>query len=1017
MKKAPRKIGVGSGGGGGGRPAGLPMSGPVNPAAALRTAAARRSTRTPAAAAAAARCSYAKVGPAATKKGAKGDGKADAASPASAAAAGAGSLVCAMSYRGMEVIFASLPPSSESGTALLSGVPSNGSPLVAVFARTRAPFQTLDLPPESARAGVVALTGHPATGLVCAATADGRVHTYHPAQAIPASDSDGRDSCNEENVVPRRPVTVFGRYRWRTGRVAECGEVFSHETQAAGVGGEESATASTATFHRKLPLNGPSGGENDDPGGGTSSAGGDRSYEERGHVCISTSLDQKVLVAHRDQLAVFDAAPAPGKFRSADDAPRAERVLVPPPAELLWTARVHATVLHASIAGDGRSFAYVLAGEGEGVPYPYGARTYVRDHDDGSSLIPSAALAGKTPKSPSTKEIDRSVTNSSFRKEKDSKGGGLHMPSYGMALPATAQHSSGGLHGIEEPPLPRQAKYDWPSRTPDSGVGAVGILYKPGPFLVHSAPVTRLSFRGFGHNHSSQYAQDRYRPNGDSLHECLLYGIEGEDEEGNDLLLTCCDSDGSCRVFSQNSWRQLMHWTAPPGSRADWVEGISAANLGDLDAYPQRKKGRQSHSSSISRSGSGEISEGGGINRHLLHGGNALAAIPAHPAPSSSAGAWIAEVTFQGPFPVLRLSRLSYLKSGGDDAAPAHFESVAAVLPPGIIQSRAVLGRCVASVANAAGNGPTAAASALETVGCGEESSSMCVQGIWPVWDPWENHPSAGSAVDGGNRGDEGLSGNARALLGVSSFGGVGASGYPGAAGYAPGGTHSPPSELRIVSGHIVPGRVIIMEFPLWGDKDFGAMELGSPLRYQLALSDEDCQLHGAGANDTDGEVETELVRAAELPPSKKRTSRIDVRTPSESQPVCLDFESSRLCASISKDQERILLLWRKQGTMNILATRDYVCDGSNLPRVPSLESIASSVSVDSEFSHHSYYNTFAGSEDDKENHDNHMRKFVDVSVVPAPISLPSLRLTSASGDRIILTGGGQMKKIVFPPG
>ena len=60
------------------------------------------------------------------------------------------------------------------------------------------------------------------------------------------------------------------------------------------------------------------------------------------------------------------------------------------------------------------------------------------------------------------------------------------------------------------------------------------------------------------------------------------------------------------------------------------------------------------------------------------------------------------------------------------------------------------------------------------------------------------------------------------------------------------------------------------MEVPLWGDKEFGVMELGSPLCYQLALSDKDCQFHGACSNDTDGEVETELVRAAELPPSKR---------------------------------------------------------------------------------------------------------------------------------------------------
>ena len=101
---------------------------------------------------------------------------------------------------------------------------------------------------------------------------------------------------------------------------------------------------------------------------------------------------------------------------------------------------------------------------------------------------------------------------------------------------------------------------------------------------------------------------------------------------------------------------------------------------------------------------------------------------------------------------------------------------------------------------------------------------------------------------------------------------------------------------------------------------------------------------------------------------------------------------------------------------MNILSTRDYGGDKLNLPRVTSMESVVSSVFVDSEFSHHSYYNTFYGSKDDKEIHGNHMRKFFDLSVVPAPISLPSLWVTSASGDRIILTRWWPDEKNCVPP-
>jgi hypothetical protein len=56
-----------------------------------------------------------------------------------------------------------------------------------------------------------------------------------------------------------------------------------------------------------------------------------------------------------------------------------------------------------------------------------------------------------------------------------------------------------------------------------------------------------------------------------------------------------------------------------------------------------------------------------------------------HSIPGTHAGAWIAELTFRNAFPALRLSRLSYMKTGGNDALPAHFESVAAILPPGSI--------------------------------------------------------------------------------------------------------------------------------------------------------------------------------------------------------------------------------------------------------------------------------------------------------------------------------------------
>ncbi len=116
--------------------------------------------------------------------------------------------------------------------------------------------------------------------------------------------------------------------------------------------------------------------------------------------------------------------------------------------------------------------------------------------------------------------------------------------------------------------------------TPASGTGGCGgdgiisppkrgILYKPAQFLVHSAPVTRLAFRGYGTRTSL------------ANHNSTVWN---KIEEGDDLLLTTCSSDCSVRIFSQNSWRQLMQWNSPPKSRADWVWGISAANLDNLDS-------------------------------------------------------------------------------------------------------------------------------------------------------------------------------------------------------------------------------------------------------------------------------------------------------------------------------------------------------------------------------------------------------------------------------------------------
>lgn len=448
-------------------------------------------------------------------------------------------------------------------------------------------------------------------------------------------------------------------------------------------------------------------------------------HEEFEKVHISSSVDYKLLVGHQDQLAVFLVKPTKGRAIDAK-------------AEVMWTTRLEQSISAARISGDGQAIVYVLEGEQFTNDSPFGARTYLRDFDDGA-LISSTAV------------LKRAMSNSS-----------------------------------------------------------IGVVYKPGPFLVHSSPVTQISFRGYGHITSS---------------------ATPDEDEGNDLLLTYCDQDSTVRVFSQNSWKKLVQWTTPPQTRVDWVRGISAFNLGDLEPRKNIKKSATS-SQPTSRRPSLELAAAG-VNRSFPQ------SAPTHPAPSTSAGAWIAEITFRSAYPALRLSRLSYLKRGSEEAQAAHFESVSAILPAGSIISDGV-------------------------IGMGE--MGMSVQGIWPAWHPW-----ASEGID--SKMDGTLSGSAMSFLGLSA-GNIAANGFFGDNNQ--GGKHSPPSELRVIASHPHSGKVVLMEFPLWGDQDFGAMELGSPLRYLLSLNNE---------------------------------------TDSKHSVCCLDYESSKLFAQIDAESKAVDITWRKQGT------------------------------------------------------------------------------------------------------
>ncbi|KAL7553577.1 hypothetical protein ACHAWF_016877 [Thalassiosira exigua] len=766
------------------------------------------------------------------------------------------------------------------------------------------------------------------------------------------------------------------------------------------------------------------------PGAGRSADEGG----EGGAIVCASATERRVLVAHKDRLAVYDfsmSSPAGGRARPQQQqrqqqqqqqqhqqshsgaSAAAPSQASPPEARLVWTHALGGTHIdHASLSGDGRAVAVALRGEGVGVPYPFGVRTFVQEREaakrphngdkkdaTGKEKDASAPAGGKDGASGATSGRPPAPTP---------KGGGGKPPvptppkADGRPPPGHRRKGSGmeALSPRHAPPLPgtpskphtkaqRQDAGDAledvfasaAKRTTDSveaegGAGSSGgsdsgpakgeapkarraIAYEPGQFLVHSAPVTRLAFRGYGTVTSS------------AGHTSLRSGEEdggGDDarllEEGNDLLLTSCASDASVRIFSQNSWRQLMHWNGPPRSRADWVRGISAANLGDLDDDPAaaaRRRGGTGEDvkltpipkrgvgggggggdSSLSRRGSEGSSVGGesddasgGINRALLAGRHHRhATAPRSPFPQSSvpgthAGAWIAELTFRNAFPALRLSRLSYMKTGGDDAVPAHFESVAAILPPGSLSEEAILD-------DDEGGG---------VLGFGE--CRLEVEGIWPAWDPWEADVKAGGGAGGGGardaagrakdsgEGDQGRKeGPTSTLKGSLTAPSPLADASPRWLGDGLsdlGGSHLPPSELRITSSSgpgdrasLSSGSLVHIEMPLWGDRDLGAMEFGSAARHEMLLPPE------------------ALVGQEEAPSAD------------------LDYESgSRLCAISSPDRKSIELCWRRHGAVNL---EEIVADGND------------------------------------DDGDKGVRTFRDLSLTPLPLSLPSLTLPGRHG-------------------
>jgi len=669
------------------------------------------------------------------------------------------SMFTTLIYRGMEVVFAYV---------------ISHRAVAGVCSRTNFLFQKLNLGSE---APVVSITSNSSSGMLIVAHEDGVIQTYTP---VP------NDLVNFEQKETQQPKSVFGRFRWIDCMSINAADVFYHHS------GKE-----TVKFC-------------------------DRRQGKAGEVIdVSSSYDYKILVAHRQQLAVFEAFPHTP--RVDDDVDKSNENLTSikrnNAATLLWTTMLPSKVVTAKISGDGQAVVVVIDQSND--ENDYGAMSFLHDKDDGSSS-----------------------------------------PAIQISSPSAGVSSESGV-----------------------SAAAIGMVFKPGPYLKHVTPVTRISFRGLGH---------------------VTPSANPEEMEGNDLLLTYCEEDSSARIFNQNSWRQLMLWATPPNSRADWIRGSSAFSLGDLESQTKSSNSRalragKSRPNSISSDLSGAT---GSISSGLQPAG--IFRSSGAGSPTSDAGAWTAEITFRGAYPALRLSRLSYMKQGNDDSQPAHFESIAAILPAQSIIAESVL--------NA-------------------DDMGLSIQGVWPAWNPWLSEPSS-------NESDNGFGGSAMKFLGLSSVPPPSKSQGTFGECYS-GGTHSPPTELRLVASHPKNGHLVLMDFPLWGEDEFGAMELGSPIRNILALS-------------------------AVCPLREEREKSTSIIT-------SMDYESSRLCAEIESEGRSMSLLWRKEGCMSTYST-----DENSAFRQKNNEVVIP----------------------------NSPNFLPDLSLVPVPLALPSLKLprgtTSVNEDTVI---------------
>lgn len=206
--------------------------------------------------------------------------------------------------------------------------------------------------------------------------------------------------------------------------------------------------------------------------------------------------------------------------------------------------------------------------------------------------------------------------------------------------------------------------------------------FTSGSILPHPYPITRISWRGRGFDYNDD------NPDIEPI------------STGNDLLLTVCEDDASSHIFSQNGWTEVVSWMGAAGSRTSWIQAASIANLGDLDekfvekTTASRMDSSSRGSDSASNSNSRTKQQSGAIPGIQKNGGLGIAP-----------GVWVAELTFRGHFPALRLSNLSF---GKDGKASELIEGPATLLPVGSLVSKSLLEN--------------------------DCESSFWVQGIWSSW-------------------------------------------------------------------------------------------------------------------------------------------------------------------------------------------------------------------------------------------------------------------------------------------